>query len=64
MNLFTLRNIRTGKFYSEGNWESKKAAKLKRDELNGGLSDDGDSHWNKDKGWRVTYGPAHWRCQS
>jgi hypothetical protein len=65
--LFIVRNIHTGVLYGKADihaYEGKGNAKLKRDELNGGLSTEDDKKWNKDAGWRVTYGPDHWRYKA
>ena len=65
--LFVLHNIHTNKTFGDvdvNSYQGKALAKLKRDELNGGLSSEEDRKWNTDKGWRVTYGPDHWRYTS
>ena len=63
MRLFTVLNIRASK-RSTVSFVDKQEAKVYRDELNGGLSTEEDKKWNTDKGWRVTYGPDHWRYTS
>lgn len=62
-NLFTVHNIHT-KERDHMCHSNKAAAKVVRDKANGGLSTEDDKKWNKDAGWRVTYGPDHWRYQS
>ena len=46
---------------STSTFSTKSAAKLHRDELNGGLSTEPDKTWNSDKGWRVAVAEDHWR---
>ena len=58
--LFSVVNTRDKKAIGF-NFLNKQDAKHKRDQFNGGLSDEDGKHWNKDKGWRVTYGPDHWK---
>ena len=60
--LFRVRNIHTHKLLPNL-FEDKVTAKVCRDEMNGGLSPSLDKTWLKDKGWRVTYGPDHWRYE-
>ena len=65
--LFGVRNKHTNKWAGRADvhwFANKPNAKARRDELNGGLADDPNKKWNKDKGWRVTYGPDHWRYES
>lgn len=61
--LFRVYNIHTRK-HTPGDYAEKADAKAHRDELNGGLSNDPDRTWVKDKGWRVSLGPDHWRYES
>jgi hypothetical protein len=57
MKLFKLK--RNGKELPQ-DYASKEEAKAERDRLNGGkLGDEG----TVDKGYRVTFGPDHWRKQ-
>jgi hypothetical protein len=57
MKLFRLK--RNGKELPD-TYETKEAAKAERDRLNGGKLDE---EGTVDKGYRVTYGPDHWRKQ-
>jgi hypothetical protein len=64
MQLFKLKNIYKPKA-AKGlfGFDNKVAAKAARDILNEGLDTDPEhkAHWKEDKGWRITYGPDHWR---
>ena len=71
MKLFIVKNIHTKKTFAHRetvfdtySTSNKEEAKRTRDALNGGLCFEPDKTWLADKGWRVTYGPDHWRYTS